>query len=274
MKTAGMPLAALAFVAAAAVALSLGASSAQAANYGYGFVWDRSVDYDAGTIHGSSAGNPNTDSQGSAVWAMESTNAAGDGLGGANPWYEGATQLQVWDDSWHGGSGLWARGDNDNPPITSTALTHNISNASLHGNIPLVRWFSPVAETITLEITGSLTENWRGGSGLSDNIDFDVAIVHFDASLNTYEVLFGELFEKPTDDQSWESLTRDVAVSATIEPGDQILVGHRALTPSPRGSTWPSLTDNLVFTQTPEPTSLALLGLGALGLAARRRRKQ
>jgi len=253
-----------------ALALALGAAPA-CAGYYYGFVWDRSADYDPGTTHGSSDGNPNTDTNGNPVWSLESTNAAGDGLGGANPWYQGATQLEVWDSSWYGGGPTWARGDNVNPGISPTSLTHNISNSSLHGNVPLVRWFSPVDESFSLQITGSLTENWRGGGGLSDNVDFDVAIAHFDASANTYDTLFGEVFEKPTDDQSWESLTKDVAVFATIEPGDQIIVSHRGQTPSPRGSTWPNLADDLIFTQTPEPATLTLLGLGALALLRRRR---
>jgi len=240
------------------------------AGYYYGFVWDRSADYDPGTTHGSSAGNPNTDAQGATVWSMESTNSAGTGLGGANPWYTVATQLQVWDDSWYGGGPTWARGDNSNPPIGSTSLTHNISNSSVHSNIPLIRWLNPLDETGILQITGTLTENWRGASNACGNIDFDVAIVHYDASALTYDVLYGELFEKPHDDTRLESLSDSIALSVLVEPGDQIIVSHRGRATS--GNSWPNLSDDLTLRLVPEPTSLALLGLGALGLFRRRRR--
>lgn len=250
-------------------ALAVTATSAQA--YMYGFVWDRSVDYDPGTIHGSSLGNPNTDAMGIGVWQMESTNSAGDPLGGANPWYEGTTSIQVWDNSWYGGGPTWARGDNVNPPMGSANVTANVSNAALLGNAPLVRWTNPVDRPFPLEISGDLTINWRGGGGKSGNVDFDVAVVHFDASANTYDLLFGETYEKPTDDDSWTSLSMAVHIGQVwVEPGDQIIISPRGLSAS--GSTWPHLVDDLTLTMMPEPASLSLLGLGALGLAARRRR--
>ena len=141
-----------------------GAARTAEAGYTEGFIWDRSVDYDAGTVAFSTVGNPNTDAEGNGVWQMESTNAAGDGLGGASPWYEGATQLQVWDNSWYGGGGLWARGDNVNPGIKNTAMTHNIGGTT-YANVPLIRWLNPVVQGYWIDITGSLTEGWAGPSG-------------------------------------------------------------------------------------------------------------
>ena len=248
------------------------------AAYYQGFVWDRSVDYDPGTTHGSSAGNPNTDTEGNPVWSMESTNAAGGRLGGSNPWYEGATQLQVWDSSWYGGGPTWARGDNVNPPISSSGLTHNISNAGLHSHVPLIRWVNPMIYPTKLDIAGNLTVLWRGGGGLTDNVDFDVAIVQRSGA--NYGVLYGDLFEKPTDDQSWESLTKPVSLPGIwVQPGDEILIGHRGLTPATRAA-WPNLQDNLTLQiaaiNVPEPGTLAIWTLlAATGIAAgwRRRRR-
>jgi hypothetical protein len=254
-------------------------SPTQAAYY-HGFVWDRSVDYDAGTTHGSTAGNPSTDAEGNPVWRMESTNAAGDGLGGPNPWYEGATQLQVWDSSWFGGGPVWARGDDVNPPIGSTNLTHNISNSGVYNNVPLIRWMNPLSFATKIDIAGDLTVLWRGGGGLSDNIDFDVVIVQRSGS--TYNVLFGEVFEKPTDDQTWEELTKSVSLPGIwVQPGDEILIGHRGHSPATRAA-WPNLQDNLTFEiaaiAVPEPTTmfvwLVLTFCASMGAGRWGRRRQ
>jgi hypothetical protein len=262
----------------ATLVVGLAAGSAEA-GYMVGFTWDRSVDYDAGTVHGSSLGNPNTDAEGNPVWSMESTNSAGDGLGGANPWYKGATQLQVWDNSWYGGGPVWARGDNTNPPIGSTGLTHNISSGGTYGNVPLIRWINPIDRDVQIDIDGDLTVLWRGGGGQAGNVDFDVAIAMVDVSEGTTNLLWGELYEKPTDDTSWESLSMPVAISGLwLEPGDELLIGHRGQ--GTAGNTWPNLADNLTLTITgivPEPSALALavVGLaGCGGLLGRRRRRR
>ncbi|MFW6163079.1 MAG: PEP-CTERM sorting domain-containing protein [Planctomycetota bacterium] len=258
------------FAVAAVTAVVLVAGGPAGAGYYYGFEWDRSADWDPGSIHGSSAGNPNTDAEGNPVWSLESTHAAGDGLGGVNPWYEGATQLQVWDDSWYGGGPTWARGDNVNPPISSSALTHNISSGGLHSHVPLVRWVNPVPRPFPLEIAGTLTEQWRGGGGLTDNVDFDVVIAHYDASAMGFDVLYGEAFEKPSDNQLWESLSADVHLLVPMEPGDELVISHRGHHPASRAA-WPSLADDLTLTMKPEPATLSVLGLGVLGLLRRRR---
>ncbi len=252
-----------------------GAARTAEAGYTEGFIWDRSVDYDPGAIPFSPVGNPNTDAEGNGVWQMESTNAAGDGLGGASPWYEGATQLQVWDNSWYGGGGVWARGDNVNPYVNQGSLLHNINPASNWVHIPLVRWLNPIAQGYWIDITGSLTENWRGPGGQAANIDFEVVIAHLDAETGLYTVLFGDLFEKPTDDTSLESLTKAVSISGVyLTAGDQILISHRGLT---SGSAWPSLNDNLEFELTefiPEPATMTLLAFGGMGMLIRRRRRK
>jgi hypothetical protein len=245
-----------------------------AADYIKGFTWDRSADYDPGTVPGSSLGNPNTDAEGNGVWQMESTDLAGDGLGGINPWYQGPTQVQVWDDSWYGGGPAWTRGDNVNPPMSAGDMTHNVGGGT-YGNIPLVRWLNPVEHGLFLDIEGTLTERWRGGGGVSSNVDFDVVIAHYDLSTDTYNVLFGQLFEKPTDDNSWEDLSVPVSISNYwVAPGDAILISHRGL--STAGSTWPNLQDDLVFElhDFPEPGTVTLLVFGGLGLLARRRRRR
>jgi hypothetical protein len=257
--------------------MALGCGVAQAAYYP-GFVWDRSVDYDEGTVVGSTLGNPNTDAEGNPAWSIESTNALGTGLGGASPWYEGTTFLHVWDDSWYGGAGAWTRGDNVNPPIRGTSMTANISSAGLRSNVPLVRWINPVDYPTKLDITGDLRIDWRGGGGTSANIDFDVAVAKHDVLSDTWTVLYGSLFEKPHDDNSFESLTKSVSLSGVwVQPGDEIIVSPWAYGSS--GSTWPSLADDLTFSIAaiviPEPATLfiwTLLGAAALAAGWRRRR--
>ena len=262
-------------VAVTAAALMLGAGSARAA-YMAGFTWDRSDDYDAGMIPGSTVGNPSTDVEGSGVWRMESTDVAGDGLGGANPWYEGATMVHVWDDSWYSGPGAWTRGDNVNPPIRGGDMTMNISNVGLRANAPLIRWISPVGAPIDVDITGTWTVEWRGGGGESGNIDIDAVIAHVDVSAGVTSVLHSLVFEKPTDDTSLETLSAPVSLlGVRLEPGDQVIISGRGQGFAP--STWPNLVDDLTFSienVVPEPATLALLGLAAAGLGAYARRRR
>ena len=242
------------------------------AEYVPGFVWDRSVDFDEGTVAGSASGNPSTDAEGNGVWQMEYTMSAGDGLGGANPWYEGTTGLMAWDDSWFGGTGKWARGDDLGGMITADGLNHSAEGA-WYGFIPVVRWLNPVSDPFQMSVTGHVRANWRGANNQSANVDVDVIIAHEDSSEGTMSLLFAETLEKPTDDNSWEGLDVHVNIAAIqLESGDSLLISARAQ--GAADDFWMPLGDALTFQIVPEPSTIALLGMGALASLALIRRRR
>lgn len=142
---------ALAFMAVVA-ALSAGAWPTAAAP----IVYNRAAEWTtAGLVHGSSAGNPVN-----GIWKYEYV-PSGDGLSGADPWWDNPGVLSVWDNSWYGQPGVWARGDNANPPISQTGMTHTI-NAGNFPNKPRASWIAP-ADSI-VDITGTLSASWGGGA--------------------------------------------------------------------------------------------------------------
>ena len=221
------------------------------AEYLAGFIWDRSNEFDQGTTPGSTVGNPNTDSEGNSVWQMEYTRAAGDGLGGSNPWYQGQVDLMVWDDDWFNRGGVWAAGDNLNPCISDIACTHNLLDGNF-SRIPVVRWINPVEQCFCMTIDGPLTISWEGISGQADNIDAEVVIAHVDASLSTINVIYSRVFEKPTDDRTPESVEENIAISSLcIAPGDEVVLSVRgqSVSPSQGGEPhgWLGFYDNLTF---------------------------
>lgn len=239
------------------------------AEYVPGFTWNRLADFDLGTQHLSTLGNPNTDSEGSAVWQYESTDAAGDPLGGANPWYEGATSLMVWDSNWYGQWQRWARGDDFGGMVGPDHLQHLFQQGD-GDHAPVVRWLNPVSDPFVMTITGTLyVHGDTSGGGFSG---IDVVIAHVDHSDNdAVSLLYGSTFAEEDSEQS-------VAISGVgIEPGDQIILSGRGLRPSTEG--YISVRDGgLTFTfssaPVPGPSCLvALIGIGAMALliAARRR---
>lgn len=215
------------------------------AEYGYGFIWDRSEEYQDGTIQGSSQGNPNLDSMGNAVWSMESTNEAGDGLGGENPWYEGVTTPAVWDASWYGRPfGAWAQGNDACACLLSDYFEHTLRGEWSYKHVPMVRWLNPVDQPFEMEITGEIEVQWNGE--MPADVDTDVIIAHLDVSQGTTTLLYSKVFEKPTSDHSVEILVDTVHIPfILIEPGDQLLISGRGHHPA--SSAYNDICDDLIL---------------------------
>ena len=257
--------------------LVLVGSPAAKAEYVAGFVWKRSADYDEGTTQNSTIGNPNTDSEGAGVWQYETTDTAGDGLGGANPWYEGNTALMVWDGSWYGRTfGVWAQGEDTCAPILADRFHHTLRSELygdlFHSHVPIVRWLNPVSVPLELKITGTLSLCW-GGPQPAD-VDMDLLIGFLGASEDTITPLYAKTFEPPDDGSNNLSDAVDIP-SLWIDPGDQVIISGRAHSPAPYA--FNKVYDDLTFqinSIVPAPSKLVgLVSMGIVGLVIALRRR-
>ena len=210
------------------------------AQYTPGFVWNRFADYDAGTEAGANylAGNPSTDSVGNLVWSHEW--CIGGDLNSTNPWWRNPAHLMVWDLSWYGGGSLWAAGDNVNPPIGRSGLTHN-TQSEPYPRVPRVRWRNPLARSAVVRLSGQLTVIWTGGGGHAQPNTIDV-VIGLNRADGTTSVLYSATVDKPTNDNSEESLPLPIDVpSVAVDPGDSIVITHRART---QNGGWIELLDD------------------------------
>ena len=233
----------------------------------------RVLNFAPGTNQGSTVNNPST-VNGQAVWQYESVQ--GGGLGSLNPWYANTGTLMSWDPQWYQtGWGVWSKGNNANPPILAARLVHNV-HSSVYNDIPMVRWLNPLGNGTQLSITGSFQINWNGLNGLGRPDDVDVVIAKFNSSLNTTTPLFTTTVSKPLPFPSvGDSVNIPINLTnISLNAGDSIVVTHRGQTAlSPLGA-WINLYDGVTFhaTAVPAPASAALLGMGGLFAARRRRR--
>lgn len=241
--------------------------------YNNGFVWQRSVDWQTeDNVPNTNIGQPEKDSQGNLVWQYEHTVLRGQPLGSTNPWFKGATALQVWDPSTYGsGEGGWVFVDDTAPEISQVSTNDN-QHIDVFNHLPLVRWRNPVPTPFDMQITGQLIFNWYGNQGKAPNAPVDFVISRFVPSTQEYDTLYSNTFEKPHNDTRFESLSLSLFVNAHIEPGDNIIISHRC-----RGGSysnegrWVTMSDNDVkLTVIPEPATLSLLAIG--GLLLRRRK--
>ena len=250
------------------------AGSARAATYDNGFIWDRSVDWVAGTVNGSTAGNPGVDSEGTAVWQYEIVQ--GDGLVGANPWYNGVPTLMSTDTAWFGAQAAWSAGDDVLPVITEKALYH-LSNDRFNGahgvweDMPMVRWLNPTAETINLAVVGNLTVGWRSVGSAS--LPIDVVIARSNLTSGTTTPLYSTTVDNPGVNGE---LVLPISIAAQMAPEDSLIITHRAS--GLLDGTYIALFDDVqlikMATITPEPGTLAVLALGGGVALARRKRRR
>lgn len=233
----------------------------------------RVLNFAPGSGQGGTVNNPST-VNGAAVWQYESTQ--GGALNSLNPWYQNSGTLMTWDPQWYTtGWGVWSKGDNGNPPILASRLVHNV-HSSTYNDVPMVRWLNPLGNGTQLSISGSLQVNWNGVNGLGRPDDVDVVIAKFNSQLNTTTALFSTTVSKPLPFPSvGDSVNIPINLpNIALNAGDSIVVTHRGQTAlSPLGA-WVNLYDGVTFhaVAVPAPASAALLGLGGL-VAARRRRK-
>jgi hypothetical protein len=113
--------------------------------------------------------------------------ARGGGLGTENPWHSQRGTFLVWDASWFGGVGLWARDDETSPPISRNGTTHVISGQEVWEHIPLIRWINPF-DGFSVDLLGRLEILWSGNNGVGEPVEVDVAVALRDLSENSVDV--------------------------------------------------------------------------------------
>src|SRR5262245_35104545 len=119
--------------------------------YSAGFVWNRLNDYQAGTVSGSTNGNPNVDQIANPTWHYSwlDQNQATPEI----PWYATAPNTMVWSSAWFGRPELarWQRGANDSPIIGQFYLGQANVFSSQQQYAPLVRWRNPTGRNISVD---------------------------------------------------------------------------------------------------------------------------
>ncbi len=258
---------------ACAPAIVLCAAPAMAQQYAPGFEWNRRANWVPGTTPGSTAGNPQPDGEGNAVWQAEWTQ--GGPFGSVNEWFAQPGRLMVWDPDWYGigSGGAWVQDDNVNPPIFNNRMTHNI-HVDAYQAIPMMRWINPVGDNTVVDIAGTLGITWSGHEFFGVPVDVDVVIALNDFSTGETTILLGETLTKSKPFPSVGDST-DINVSLgqiTLDEGDSLIFSIRGNSSFGGDGRWIIMEDNISITLIPAPGASALMGLA--GLAALRRRRR
>jgi hypothetical protein len=257
---------------ASGVALSASTALAQ---YDTGDAWHRASDWAPGVVPGSTSGNPGAGFDGVGVWQYEYA-TGGDGLSGSNPWYAQETTMLSWDNNWWGhGTGVWSKGNDENPPIRQGKMTHNLVG-DYHNDAPIVRWMLPEGTPeLSVNINGQFDVLWTGHEYRGAEMDVELVIARESAD-GQFDVLFSDVLSKPSAGVSvGDTLSSMVNLSGvSLNDGDSLIISGRGT--SSVGMTegrWIDISDDLTIrvTSVPAPASLALLGLGGLAAARRRR---
>jgi hypothetical protein len=224
--------------------------------------WNRFADFTPGTVHGSRLGNPDDDSFGFPVWSYEYVR--GGALDSAEPWYAGAPARMVWDANWfNGGLGVWARGDDLNPPISSGTLTHNLSDSSIWPFIPAVSWRNPFG-AMEVDLIGELEVIWSGAGSVGSPVDVDVVIALHEAATGVVQALYTNTVSKPDPGNTiGDSVLLPVQIeSIRVEHGDELIFslrGHSVVS-----SRWLHLNDRVAIVPSSEAhTATVTVNVGA-----------
>ncbi|QYU69936.1 hypothetical protein J4558_07380 [Leptolyngbya sp. 15MV] len=212
---------------------------------------------------------------GQPIWYYEYTSSPlGGPLGSALPWYTLPRSLMVWDENWFStGHSVFARGDDLNPPIFQNRLVHNVL-ATEHQYVPVVRWQNPASNANPLlALSGNLIVGWDGPNGIGNPNTVDVIVAKIDALLGTMTVLLSETVTKPTNQPSaGETRTIPVSISGVpLQPGDSVIITHRARTSSTPFGSWVFVRDELTIATVPAPATLGVLAMAGLAMGRRRR---
>ncbi|MEO1277516.1 MAG: PEP-CTERM sorting domain-containing protein [Planctomycetota bacterium] len=258
-----------------AAGVALTASQTAMAQYVSGDSWHRSTDWVPGSVAGSTANNPGPGFDGVGVWQYEYSTGGG-GLTADTPWYASDTTMLTWDDNWwNHGFGAWTKGDDAGTPIRQDRMTHNLTG-SYFDEAPIVRWLMPSGTSdMRVDINGQFEVLWTGNELRGTSIDVDLVIARETAD-GIIDVLFSDTLAKPTLGISvGDTATSVVDLSEiTLAEGDSLIFSGRGV--SGIGWTegrWMAIQDDLTISVNPipAPASLALLGLGGMAAARRRR---
>lgn len=247
------------------------------------FVWNRSLDWDPGTVAGTSLGNADDDALGNAVWRY-GTLTGGD-FSSINPWYRGQIELSVWDDVWWGasGTGAWARNyfgpdvdnDNANPPIGRYAMWHDLSERTHSFKYTsAVDWLNPVGNGATVNISGNLVFLWQGHFATASPIGaLEAVVTKFDSSTGEFFNLWTGSFTNPTVGAGLTPASQVVApiriVGLRLDEGDFIRYTFRASGDESAVPLWMGMRDEVsmrLVSVVPEPSSLLLIFVGLVCL--------
>ena len=258
-----------------AAGVALTASQAAMAQYVSGDSWHRATDWIPGSVPGSTANNPGPGFDGVAVWQYEYA-IGGGGLSADTPWYAADTTMMTWDDNWwDNGFGAWSKGDDVNPPIRQDRMTHSLVG-SYYDEAPIVRWLMPSgAGDMRVDIDGQFDVLWTGNEDRGVAIDVELVIARETAD-GLIDVLFSDRLAKPTLGISvGDTASSFVDLSEiTLEEGDSLIFSGRGVSGVGWSEgRWLAIQDDLTVTVNPipAPASVALLGLGGLAAARRRR---
>jgi hypothetical protein len=234
-------------------------------------VFQRSTNWVPGVTAGGTTNNPGNVG-GQATWRYEVAHG-GATLGSVNPWFEESTSLMRWDPAWYAtGWGVWAKGDNLNPPVLAGRMIHNVHPTTWE-DTPIVRWMNPMSNT-SASIAGTLTVNWNGVNGLGRPVNVDVVIAKQNTLTNATTILYSTTVSKPNPFPSvGDSVLLPISIpSIAMGAFDTIIITHRGQNSVGPLGAWVNLYDSIGVTVVPAPGSAALLAMGGV-LAARRRRR-
>lgn len=210
--------------------------------YPGGFSWNLLMDYTAGTVKNSTAGNPDSDANGNPVWSYEWINAKGQTMG--SPWYATSSQLLTWD-SYQYNPLTWAAINNGTVNMNQWNMNFHYSSPGCD-KVPVVRWTNPTGETRTVDMSGRYTISWWGLNPnpewpsepdywdsylVGSPVDVKFVIGFHDKSENTTTVLYTQTYSKPRPGETTCVAPNygdcdhvDVIADLTVEvePGDSI----------------------------------------------------
>ena len=193
--------------------------------YPAGFIWQRFLDYRAGTVSGATNGNPLLDPFGSPVWQyswVDQNQATAQ-----TPWFALTPAKMVWSSSWFGRPELarWQRGNDVSPIVDLNYLTQGNVFNSQQQYAPVVKWSNPLGRDVAVSVTGPGQAIW-GFAPTPGRIE--VVISKRSGITGLVMPLFQQEFAKPTANTTSESVSFQVSLPyVNLSPVDEILFAMR-----------------------------------------------